>query len=276
MPLNKNPDQPQRVCSFESRRGPEMKSLIERNGGVAFVAPSMREIPLEDSAEAFTFARELFDGQIDIVLFMTGVGATALVEALETRYPRAEIFAALEKTTIVVRGPKPTAVLRNWGVRIDHRAPEPNTWREVLSLFEAAIPLAGKRVAVQEYGLPSVELYQEFEKRGATVLPVPVYKWALPTDIGPLEEAIHRTIGGEFDVLMFTSAQQAANVLQVAERLGLRDQWLAAANQTCRIASIGPTATEALKSHGLRVDLEPTHPNMGALVKETLVGMRSE
>jgi uroporphyrinogen-III synthase len=140
----------------------------------------------------------------------------------------------------------------------------------VLALFDASIPVQGKRVAVQEYGLPSTELYQELTQRGATILPVPVYKWALPTDLGPLEDAVRKTIAGEFDLLMFTSAQQLANVLQVAEGLNLRDQWIAMANQSCRVASIGPTATEAIKSHGLRVDIEPSHPNMGALVKESL------
>lgn len=266
---------PLRICSFESRRGSEMKSLIERNGGVATIAPSMREIPLDDNPAAFAFADELFAGKIDVTLFMTGVGATALVESLETRYSRTEIFAALEKSIIVVRGPKPTVVLRGWGVRIDHRAPEPNTWREVVGVFDSAIPLKDRRVAVQEYGLPSVEMYRAFEARGASVLPVPVYRWALPIDTEPLRSAIQQTIKGEHDVVMFTSAQQLSNVQQIAEELGLRDEWRHAVNDRCVVASIGPTCTEALRADGLRVDLEPTHPNMGALVKETLQQSRS-
>jgi uroporphyrinogen-III synthase len=35
------------------------------------------------------------------------------------------------------------------------------------------------------------------------------------------------------------------------------------------VASIGPTASERLRQHGLPVDLEPSHPKMGILVKET-------
>jgi uroporphyrinogen-III synthase len=35
------------------------------------------------------------------------------------------------------------------------------------------------------------------------------------------------------------------------------------------IASIGPICSEALTEHGLCPDLEPTHPKMGHLVKET-------
>jgi uroporphyrinogen-III synthase len=232
----------------------------------------MREIPLEDSPEVFAFAEELLHQKIDIMVFMTGVGATALLNAWETRYTRDDFLKALERITVVVRGPKPTAVLRGWGVRIDFRAPEPNTWHEVLGLFDQSIPLHGRRIAVQEYGQPSVDLYGAFESRGATVLPVPVYRWALPDDLEPLKHAIRQTIAGEHDVLMFTSAQQLVNVLQVADQLGLRQQWLDTANQQCVIASIGPTATEAILAGGLKVDIEPSHPNMGALVKETISG----
>jgi uroporphyrinogen-III synthase len=246
-----------------------MKSLIERGGAVATIAPSMREIPLDNNPGAFQFAEELLEGRVDVIVFMTGVGATALVDVLETRYKRAELFAAMEKTTVVVRGPKPTAVLRNWGVRIDHRAPEPNTWEEVLDTLEKAQLVSGRRVAIQEYGQPSTQFYEALQAKGATVSTVPVYRWALPDDIEPLRTAVRQTIAGEFDVLMFTSAQQLNHVLEVAERDGLREQWLAGANKHCFIASIGPTATANLLL-GLRVDFEPSHSTMGNLVKETL------
>jgi uroporphyrinogen-III synthase len=268
--MTEHSHQPLRVCSFESRRGAEMKSLIERHGAIATIAPSMREIPYEDNPAVFQFAEELLAGRIDIVVFMTGVGATALMETLQTRFERTQIFAALEKTVVVVRGPKPTAVLRGWGVRIDYRAPEPNTWHEVIGIFEQSVPLEGRRVAVQEYGAPSIEFYETLQTRGATVRPVPVYRWALPLDIEPLKASIRKTIAKEFDVLMFTSAQQLNHVLEVAEQDGLRLEWLSAANRYCVIASIGPTATETLQGAGLEVDIQPEHPNMGSLVKESL------
>jgi uroporphyrinogen-III synthase len=192
----------------------------------------MREVPLERNEAAFAFAEELLAGRIDVVIFLTGVGARALLEAVSTRFDRAEILAALAKCCVVVRGPKPVAVLREWGTRIDYRAPEPNTWRELVqTLDEERVPLAGRTVAVQEYGRASPELYGALEERQAVVRPVPVYRWELPEDVAPLEWAVRRTIAGEFHVLMFTSAHQLDNVLEVAERLGVRDEWLAAAQQ---------------------------------------------
>lgn len=255
-----------RVCGFESRMAEELRSLLERQGMIATVAPSMREVPLGDNPAALAFGEALFAGQIDIVILLTGVGTRALADVLETRWPRAEFLEALQKTTIVLRGPKPAAVLREWKCRSDYQVPEPNTWRDLLALLDEKLPVAGKTVAVQEYGQPNEELYAELEQRQARVMRVPVYRWALPEDTAPLEAAIRDTVAGQFDVLTFTSAQQVHNVLTVAERLGLKDAWLQAAKR-CVIASIGPTASETLESVGLPPSLQPEHPKLGHLVR---------
>lgn len=264
-----SPSTPLRVCAFESRRGEDIRSLIERHGGVATIAPSMREIALDENPQAFAFADELLQDRFAVVVFLTGVGARGLLEVLETRYSRDALFAALAKTTLIVRGPKPAAVLREWQLKFDHQVREPNTWRELLELLDTQVPVAGQRVAIQEYGQPNPELYAGLRERQAEVTAVPVYRWDLPEDTKPLEAAIRGTIAGEFDILMWTSSFQLTSVLAVAESLGLQAEWRAAASQ-CVIASIGPTATEHLVAEGFPPDLEPSHPKMGHLVREAL------
>ncbi len=263
-----------RVCSFESRRASEMRSLIERHGGIATVVPSMQEIPRDENQEVFAFADALFAGQIDVVIFMTGVGARGLLEVVQTRYQQDKFLRALDRCIVIVRGPKPTAVLNEWNVHIDAKAREPNTWRELLDVLDsdrslAGPAIAGKTIAVQEYGQPNRQFYRELDQRGAKVVAVPVYRWALPDNTKPLLEAIQTTIDGGFDVLMFTTANQLNNIVQVAEPPGLRERWFNAANH-CVIASIGPTASEALQAAGLPADLQPQHPKMGHLVRETM------
>jgi uroporphyrinogen-III synthase len=256
-----------RIGAFESRKGSELRGLLERQGMTSVtVAPSMREVPLEQNPEALAFAGRLFAETIDVMILLTGVGTRALAEVIESKHDREAFLSALQKCTIIVRGPKPAAVLREWKVRIDHQVPEPNTWRDLVALLDAKVPVAGKRVAVQEYGQPNPELYAALEERGAETIRVPVYRWALPEDTGPLREAVRTTIAGGFDVLLFTSAQQLRNVLTVAESEGVLDEWLAAAAR-CVIASIGPTASETIREEGLPVDIEPEHPKMGHLVQ---------
>ncbi|MCY2965687.1 MAG: uroporphyrinogen-III synthase, partial [Planctomycetota bacterium] len=169
-----------RVCAFESRKGADLRALIERMGGIATIAPSMREIPLTDNPLALAFGERLLAGNIDVMVFLTGVGARALADVLQTQYALPDVIAALNQRVIVVRGPKPAVVLREWGVKIDVQVPEPNTWRDLLRAVEHAIPLAGKLIAVQEYGIPNEDLYAGLRALGGTVLPVPVYRWELP------------------------------------------------------------------------------------------------
>jgi uroporphyrinogen-III synthase len=259
-----------RVLSLESRRGPEMAKLITTYGGQATIAPSMREVPLETNTEALAFARTLFGGDFDMVIFLTGVGTRALAKVVESVHPMEACLAELRKITIVARGPKPLAVLREWNVPVAVVAPEPNTWRELLRVLDEkaeSFPLQGRRVAVQEYGIASKELIAGLEGRGAQVTSVPVYEWALPEDTAPLRTAITAIARNEMDVILFTTATQADHLLQIAAKMKEEDS-LRRALSHMAIISIGPTTSERLREYGLTPDMEPTHPKMGYLVSE--------
>ena len=261
------------VVFFESRHSRTLGDLIALQGGCPFAAPAMKEIPLENNTEAFGFAEKLFANEIDLLILLTGVGTRTLMATLETRYSREQILSALKKTMIVPRGPKPIRVLNEWGVPFAVTVPEPNTWRELLKaldghLSRAGVSLSLKIVAVQEYGVSNPELLEGLEARGANVLRVPVYRWALPDDVGPLKSAILKIIAGEAQVAMFTTAVQADHLFEVARQTRQADALKNALNQTV-IASIGPDCSEALRRHGLHVDIEPENSKMAALVLAT-------
>lgn len=259
---------PIRVCSLESRRGEEMRSLLERHRANATIAPSMKEVPLADNSPAFAWFGRLKQGDLDFTIFMTGVGTRSLFEILQTQHSKEEIQVATNRAQVVARGPKPVGVLREWKIRIDHVVPEPNTWREIMATL-APIDLNNKVVAIQEYGQPSTELMVALEGRGARVEPVPVYRWEMPDDHEPLKQAVRGCVDGEFDILLITSAQQWRHLLQVADDLHLREDFTCGMAKIM-LASIGPTATEAVQMTGFQVDFEPSHPKMGHLVKESL------
>ncbi len=247
-----------------------MATLISNYEGIPLVAPSMRAIPLEENPAAFTFADMLFAGELDIVVFMTGVGAQALVEVLETRYPREKIVRALSEIIVVTRGPKPIKVLRNLQIPIAVTVPEPNTWREILHALEEnsrGFRLEGSAVAVQEYGVPNEAFLQQLRERGAEVLRVPVYRWGLPEDIGPLLKAVEAIVEGCARVVLFTNAVQVDHVMRVASENGLKQRLLKVLRDSV-VCSVGPTCSEALRASGVSVDLEPEHGKMGMLVHE--------
>ena len=256
-----------RVASFESRRADDMARLIERRAGVPFVSPSMREVPLAHNQAAIDFANRLITGQIDVVVFLTGVGTRHLVAQIERHVDRGRFLAAVSDVKSVVRGPKPLAALKEVGITPTILVPEPNTWRELLTTLDAQLPVANLVVGLQEYGVTNPSLVAGLEARGAVVDRVHVYDWDLPEDTAPLEANLRRIVAGEIEVVMFTSAQQVLNLLKLADDLGLKDE-LRASLRNLVVASIGPTTSEMLRASGLPVDMEPSHPKMGHLVQE--------
>jgi uroporphyrinogen-III synthase len=259
-----------RVLSFESRMSVDMARLIQRHAGQPLVVPALREIPipLQDNAAVFRFGVKLILHQLDILILMTGVGTKALLDVLQTRYPFAEIVEALKKTILVTRGPKPLAVLKTIGVEANITVPEPNTWQDVIATLDYYRPVQGLKIAIQEYGISKPEMIEDLKKRGAEVFSVPVYRWALPEDTGPLKAAITEVMDGHIDVLLITNAAQIDHVMQLLEQEG-KTELFREACKTVVLASIGPTASEGLKHHELPVDFEPSHAKMGILVKET-------
>ena len=259
-----------RVLGFESRRGKELAALISTYGGTPVIAPALREVPIESNAAALEFAAALVGGDFEIVVFLTGVGTRALIDAIAPTYSRDVIVDALSRTRVVARGPKPLAVLRGLGVPIWVSAPEPNTWRELVSAIDeksGECPLAGARIAVQEYGVSNAELLDELRRRGARVMAVPVYEWALPEDLGPLKSAVAGIAGSQVDVVVFTTSVQVAHLWRIVKELDRESDVRLGLARTV-IASIGPTTSEALHRYGLNADIEASHPKIGFLVRE--------
>lgn len=252
------------MLAFESRRANEMAELIRINGGEPFIAPALVEVPLEKNSHAFQFADRLYAGDFDIIVFLTGVGTRLLGKVLATREPPEVFQAALRGVTVVARGPKPSAVLREWKVPITVSVPEPNTWRELL---EAVATRPEKRVAVQEYGRSNPDLIRGLEGQGRNVTTVPVYQWALPENTAPLATALERLLAGQFEAALFTTGVQIEHFLEFADRSRLRQQAIEAL-QRIFIGSVGPDCSESLRSANLQPAFEPSHPKMGILVRE--------
>jgi uroporphyrinogen-III synthase len=259
------------VLVLESRRAKELGSIVESYGGRPLIAPSMREVPLESNTEALAFADAVIRLEFDLIILLTGVGTRALLELVDrVRGQRDAFIAALGRLPIAARGPKPTAVLREIGLTPWLQAPEPNTWRELVAALDeraADMPLRARRVAVQEYGAPNPELLQALDERGALVTRVPIYQWALPEDLEPLRDACRTLADGGVDVVLLTTATQVTHLLQVAGEMGLADGVRAGLGRAM-VASIGPTTSETLRQEGIAIDLEPSHPKMGFLVRE--------
>lgn len=253
-----------RVLSLESRRAKEIEGFIQRLGGDAYVAPSVAERPIENIGVAANIVSQLESGTFDLLVCMTGTGLAFLKDLVEAEMPVERLADALRKITIVSRGPKPVPLLRALNVPVHVVVPEPNTWREIVTAIETRTE---RRIAVQEYGRPNLQMNAALEALGAHVTPLILYRWTLPDDIEPLREAARRLAFGQVDSMIFTSSIQLDHLLEIAREAELEDQVYEALRNEVAVASVGPVMTEALEAHGIPVDIIPKHPKMASLVK---------
>lgn len=253
------------VAAFESRRSEEITRLIAEHGGTPHVSPSMREVSLDDDRTAIEFTHRLLTGEIDIVIFLTSVGFRRLLDIVRRHVDRQRYLETLSDIITIVRGPKVAAAMEELGLAPTYRVPKPNTWREVLQTIDLSVPVANQTVGLQEYGRTNPSLIAGLEARGAKVFRIPVYRWELPEDTGPLEANVRALADGRRDVLVFTAAGQVANVARMAGDLGLGDRIEQRFAETV-VASVGPATSQALRDHNWPVDMEPEHANMESLV----------
>ncbi len=258
-----------RVLSLESRRSVEVAKLIRTYGGEPLTAPAMREIPLDSNQPIVEFTEALLRGAFDLVIFTTGVGVRTLVKTVSEHYDREEFLAALRSVKIAARGPKSSSALRELEIPITVVAPEPFTWRSLMSALEAKLgsSLQGMDIAVQEYGTSNPELLTALAEKSVSITRLLVYQWALPEDVQPLREAVLALAHGHVDVVLFMNAGQVAHLFLMAERMGYAEALYEGFRSTV-IGSIGPSTTEGLSLYGLTPDYKPTQSKMGFLIKE--------
>ena len=258
-----------RVLSLESRRSVEVAKLIRTYGGEPLTAPAMREIPLDSNQPIVEFTEALLRGAFDLVIFTTGVGVRTLVKTVSEHYDREEFLTALRSVKIAARGPKSSSALRELDIPITVVAPEPFTWRSLMSALETKLgsSLQGMDIAVQEYGTSNPELLTALAEKSVSITRLLVYQWALPEDVQPLREAVLALAHGHVDVVLFMNAGQVAHLFLMADRMGYTEALYEGFRSTV-IGSIGPSTTEGLSLYGLTPDYEPTQSKMGFLIKE--------
>ena len=254
----------QRIAILESRAAAQVAALVQRYGGIPISAPALAEVA-DTQPE---LVRDLIERHAAtppaLAIFQTGVGTRALFETALELGLADTLARMLDHTVVAVRGPKPTAVLRGQGVRIDRTAAAPYTTHELLAAI-ADVPIEGQPVLVQRYGESNASLNAALEARGAVLEEIPTYRWALPEDTGPLLELAAALGRGEVDAVVFTSASQVRNLFTVAGG-EVGDDVLRDGLAKTKIVSIGPVCSDALRAAGIRVDGEASPPKLGFLV----------
>jgi uroporphyrinogen-III synthase len=253
------------VAILEHRFTKEFSSLLERFGVAVYACPLLEEKPVENREELEHFVRQLSAGNLDTMIFLTGVGARFLVSAADSISLKDQFLHALGKMTIVVRGPKPVSALRQFGVRVDIVPDNPTTEGIIEALRSK--DLQGSVVGVQLYGTPNPQLVSSLESRGAKVFAVQVYAYGAASDTASVNALINKILNDEIQVIAFTSGPQVRMLFDFARQFGSSDAVTAKLKNSVVIASVGDVTSRALEEHGLIPGIVPKQPKMGALAQ---------
>jgi uroporphyrinogen-III synthase len=107
---------------------------------------------------------------------------------------------------------------------------------------------------------------ESLARRGARVLGIAPYEWALPENVEPLRELVRRILAGGIDALVITTQVQARHLFEVATSMGVERQLGEALRARVIVAAVGPTCARVLGELGVPPHVMPAQPKMGPLV----------
>lgn len=248
-----------------ARRADELGALLTRRGAAVVHGPAIRLLPLPDDVELLVATRAVLERPIDIAVASTGVGFRGWLEAAEGWGLGEALVNRLRGAVLLARGPKARGAIRAAGLS-DSWSPASESVAELQDYLLAA-DLTGLRIAVQLHGEPLPDFVAALTDAGAEVVTVPVYRWALPTDLGPLDRLLELTMSRGLDALTFTSAPAVAVVLERASQLGAGEELLRRLYSDVLAVCVGPITARALAQLGVPI-LQPARARLGSMVRE--------
>ena len=258
-----------------ARRAGELATMLERRGATVQHGPALRIVALADDTDLQAATRALIENPPDVTVATTGTGYRGWIEAAEGWGLGADLLAALGPGEVLARGPKARGAIRASGL-VDAWSPDSESTAEVLEhLLERGVE--GRRIAVQLHGDPLPDVVEALELAGAEVRTVPVYRWAPPADLGPLDRLLDAVLRSAdprpadaslagIDMLAFTSAPAVAGLLSRASERGRHDELVAALRGPVLALCVGPVTAAPLEALGVPT-VQPQRSRLGAMVR---------
>ena len=244
------------------RRWEEQAELLLRRGASILHGPSITTQYLASDPHLEAATLDVIDRPPDYLVATTGIGMRAWLEAAAAWGLGDGLDEALVGAKIVARGPKSAAAVQAGGLPVWGRSATEQLGGVIEILL--AEPLAGRRVAVQEYGMKSPELRQVLDEAGAEVVEVPVYRWRVPAETGPAMRLVEAACEGRVDAITFTSAPAVHNLFQIAADHGAADDLRKALNNGVAAVCVGPVCAEGATEEGITHPIAPGDRPHGA------------
>ncbi|WP_018180872.1 uroporphyrinogen-III synthase [Jongsikchunia kroppenstedtii] len=257
------------VAITAARRADELAAILQRRGADIVSAAAIHMVPLSDDVHLRSATEELIATPPDMLIATTGIGFRGWVEAAEGWGVAEPLLQSLAGARVISRGPKATGALRAAGLR-EEWSPASESSEEVLAHLTVD-DLRGRRVAVQLHGAvddwdPVPGFLDTLAERGATVVPIPVYRWEPPTDLQALDALVEKVALSSVDAITFTSAPAVASFLMRADAMALKDSVHRALTTDVVPFCVGPVTARPLDRIGVE-SVRPERMRLGALAR---------
>ena len=254
-----------RIGLLEARLSSELAELVRREGGEPVCAPAVMEAQVDVGTRVPPLIDDLRAGRVEIVVVLTGAGATSLLAQASAIGLLDALIEALSGAVTVCRGPKPAVVLRKHGIPVRVNVPSPHTTPELLEVLPEGL-VRGSGVVLLQDGGGNDALAAALRARGARVDELRTYEWRLPIDVGAIEGLIRELLAGRLDAVAFTSQVQVRHLFEVAARMNCSAALRSALRHRTIVGSIGPTCSVALEQFDVPPHVVATPPKMRPLV----------
>ncbi|MEL7185183.1 MAG: uroporphyrinogen-III synthase [Pseudomonadota bacterium] len=245
-----------RIAVPESRYQDVLDGLLSRRGANVTGCPLVTTVDAPDPGPVLEWLNRFIDDPPDFLVLLTGEGLIRLHGFAERSGISSEQFRrALQRTTLISRGPKPARELRVFEMTPDLFAVAPTT-DGVIETFNE-LPLDGATVGIQLYGDdPNQKLVDYLVSRKADVSTVAPYRYAPDASKANMQKLIADLHHGRFDAIVFTSKSQVNRLFSFAANAGTKAELEIGLQRTC-VAAVGPIVADVLSANGCRVDVMP-------------------
>ena len=245
-----------RILILEAREEAQFSRLLAEQGADVLQCPmfTINDVPDPAAVEAWI---ELAIAQpFDDLVLLTGEGLRRLVKVARRLDLGQDFIAALGKTHVFARGPKPGLALRETGLVSQVTTTAKPTSEGMIEMLSRA-DLAGHRVGLQLY--PDKDhgaLLAAIATAGARVEAVTPYVYDAQAADSYIVAAIEEMAEQRVDAIALTNLGQIRRLIDVARAKGLEARLRGGLTKTS-IAAVGPAVRDELASHGLAADIYP-------------------
>ncbi|HLK41758.1 MAG TPA: uroporphyrinogen-III synthase [Thermoleophilia bacterium] len=255
------------VAVTADRRRDDLAALLRRRGAKVIETPTLKLVPLDDDVALRKATSECLAAPLDFAVATTGSGWRGWMSAAESWGLGDDLARALGAASVVSRGAKATGAVRAAGLRESYSAPSESSDELLAYLLEHGI--AGKRVAVQQYGVENPAEDSHFvtalRDAGAEVVDIPVYRWGPPSDRAAVRRLADAIVRRDVHAVSFTSAPGVTALLEAAAVTGALDQLLVALRTDVTAVCVGPVCARPLEALDVSA-LRPDRARLGAMV----------